>query len=76
MDSVKRAVIKQTYRARDIRGRYDYENLDLICVCGHKLSVHAGINDSHLRPCLNSDPEDGDGEECNCENFKLKKQEE
>ena len=47
---------------RDNKGRYDFENLNLICQCGHKLAVHAAKNDTNLRPCFSND-------DCDCDNF-------
>jgi hypothetical protein len=61
-------------QARTHRGRYDYMDMDLMCVCGHRLGVHAGVNDTNTRPCFNEDAEGGgDGKECACKNFKPKK---
>ena len=54
--------------ARDKKGRYDYSNTALICICGHPLSVHSGENDTKTRPCFNEDC--GDKNECSCTNFK------
>jgi hypothetical protein len=68
---------KNTYR--DNQGKYDYGNMELICVCGHKLSVHSGPGyDEHhkiARGCLNEDiyVKGATGEHCNCRNFKKAK---
>lgn len=61
-------------RNRRPNGQYDYEDLNLMCACGHKLDVHAGLNDSRKRPCFNEDSHiDGaTGKSCSCKNFKKK----
>jgi hypothetical protein len=64
--------------SRNYRGRYDYsKDMHLMCVCGHKLGVHAGDNDTGKRPCfnedsnLNDDPElTATGEYCPCKHFR------
>lgn len=58
-------------RARDKSGKYDFHNMKLICTCGHPLSVHSGINDTHKRMCLNEDKNisGATGTHCNCKNF-------
>ena len=61
-------------RNRDNNGRYDFEDFQLICKCGHKLGVHAGKNDTNKRPCFNEDEqiEGANGEHCDCLNFSKK----
>lgn len=56
-------------RARSKDGKYDYDNFELVCECGHTLGVHCAANESRLRPCFNGDT----GEDCDCENFKKKR---
>lgn len=64
-----KAKAKNTARDRD--GRYDFNNMDLFCECGHRLGVHAGENGTKTRPCFNEDLgiEGATGETCNCQNF-------
>jgi hypothetical protein len=51
-------------------GRYDYDNMQLLCACGHRLGIHAGMNETGNRPCFNEDTgAGGTGEECDCKNF-------
>lgn len=56
-------------RARDFTGKYDFEDMGIICECGHRLGVHiAERNKLGERECLNK--EVGDGRECDCNTFK------
>ena len=59
---------------RDKLGKYNFGNMELICKCEHKLSVHAGENETKERPCFNEDKNiDGaTGIKCSCKNFKKK----
>lgn len=45
-------------------GKYDYDRMERVCVCGHMLGVHAAESP---RPCFNGDIS---GEFCECEKFK------
>lgn len=59
---------------RNIKGQYAFvDNWERLCICGHKLGVHAGENDTGKRPCFNEDSgmEDATGEPCDCKHFKL-----
>ena len=62
---------KRQYRTRRISGQFDYDDMTLICKCGHPLSVHAGDNETKKRNCLNEDCgiEGATGESCSCKNF-------
>ena len=55
-------------------GRFDYSNMDLLCVCGHTLGVHAGDRgETNKRPCFRDDYHnvaDVPEEDCDCTNFK------
>lgn len=64
-------------RNRKINGQYDYEDLSLMCVCGHRLGIHSGLNDTGKRGCLNEDEHisGATGVFCDCENFKKTKDE-
>ena len=55
-------------RSRTADGKYDYDNFDLMCVCGHRLGVHCAPNDTPMRDCMNGDV--GDGKPCGCKNFE------
>lgn len=48
-------------RTRTRGGQYDYDNLDLMCECGHSLGEH-----NALRACLSDDG-------CGCKKFKLRR---
>lgn len=54
---------------RESNGRYDLEdNLDRLCVCGHKLADHSP-EDGH--ECLAASlPENKGKPDCGCEHFK------
>ena len=60
---------------RNINGKYDYKDFELICESGHKLKVHGGRTREKTRGCLNEDPhiEGATGEYCKCKNFKKAK---
>ena len=47
--------IDRHYRVRDKDGRFDYTNLNLFYVCGHRLGIHAAENETKTRPCFNED---------------------
>jgi hypothetical protein len=58
--------IKTTHRSRDSRGRYELDNLDLVCACGHRLGEHcAGGRPGAKRECF----EDG----CSCDAFRVRR---
>lgn len=73
MFNPKERLMKNT--ARNKHGQYDFNNMELICRCGHKLSIHAGENETKERPCFNEDKgvNGATGDNCNCSNFKLNK---
>lgn len=54
---------------RDARGRYDHNDLELVCRCGHQLGVHTA---AAPRECLNHDRHTpgADGQPCGCERFR------
>lgn len=59
---------------RNKQGKYDFNNMELICMCGHKLGVHSAETLTNNRACFNGDCIDGaTGKDCNCKNFKPKK---
>lgn len=61
---------------RDYQGRYDYGDMNAMCVCGHALAVHAADNESGKRPCFNEDRglDRATGDDCDCPHFrKVKK---
>ena len=62
-------------KERNIDGKYDYKDFDLICECGHKLGIHSGRGHDKKRGCLNEDIHipGATGEYCKCENFKKAK---
>ncbi len=62
----------KNHRNRSKDGRYDFDDLSLICKCGHSLGVHSGQNELKKRGCLNEDHHiDGaTGEYCTCKNFQ------
>lgn len=47
-------------------GQYDYGNMDLLCVCGHRLGVHAA---AYPRDCFNEDT-GATGHPCACKRFR------
>ncbi len=49
-------------------GQFAHRTLDVVCVCGHPLGVHAAETVRGLRPCFNGDS--GTGEPCDCEKFR------
>lgn len=58
---------------READGRYGFDgNMGRLCVCGHRLGIHAAMNDTSKRPCFNedSDLEGATGEACGCQHFK------
>jgi hypothetical protein len=58
-------------KERDGRGRYDYSNMTLLCVCGHTLGVHLA---KQPRPCANGEgAPGGTGESCDCQKFRIVK---
>lgn len=63
---------RQQDRADD--GRYTFDgNLDRLCVCGHRLGMHAG---AHPHDCLAysfpvGNPERPENAECGCLKFRL-----
>ncbi len=61
--------------SRDYQGKYDYSaDMDLMCICGHRLGTHAADNETGKRPCFNEDrnvdPPYSTGEDCACKHFK------
>lgn len=50
-------------RNRNNNGKYDFEELDLVCNCGHSLGEHAAKNDTNTRPCFYEESN------CDCKNF-------
>ena len=58
-------------RSRDLSGRYDYDDLSLVCICGHTLGDHCAQNDTRIRDCMVEQIRDG--EECDCPDFKKAK---
>lgn len=70
----KKNVDKRQTRTRRTNGQFDYDDMSLICKCGHQLSVHAGENETKKRGCLNEDSgmDGATGEHCSCKNFKKK----
>ena len=66
---------KTIYKPRKLNGRYDFDNMDLICKCRHRLGIHAPENESGTRPCWSGqEPEENGkyGKLCNCKDFKPK----
>ncbi len=71
-------------RKRELKtGRYTYENFNLMCVCGHPLSVHSAtrikIAGASYQECMieslgNDCPVDYKGQKCNCKCFKPQKE--
>lgn len=48
-------------KARDIlTGRYTWEDLNRLCVCGHRLGVHTAAKYKSEQPCL----------DCMCKSYK------
>jgi len=64
---------------RDEAGRYDFSNMDAMCVCGHRLGVHAADRgDTGKRPCFRDDLHniiDVPEEDCDCEAFRKSRKE-
>lgn len=58
---------------RDTTGRYGFDGkMERVCVCGHRLGLHAAPNAARTRPCFNEDTGlGGSGEACSCLNFRL-----
>ena len=57
-------------QARTPKGRYDFMDMERMCRCGHRLGIHAGVNETNTRPCFNEDAEGGGtGEPCECTDF-------
>lgn len=56
---------------RKHNGQFNDQNFDRMCVCGHRLGIHAGSTPGQDRPCHNEDEYGGGtGEPCECENYK------
>ena len=59
--------VANTNRAKQT-GRFTYSSdFDRLCRCGHRLAVHAG---AAPHDCFNSDPNVGDGADCDCAKFR------
>lgn len=51
-------------------GRYELNNMAMLCKCGHVLGRHAAPNDTPSRPCFHEDKlMDTNILDCRCENF-------
>lgn len=58
-------VPKVRNRNRDRRGRYDLEDMTVMCRCGHTLGCHTA---APPHECLGPNP--GDAHDCNCQVFR------
>jgi hypothetical protein len=62
----------EVLKTRDKRtGQYAHNKMEVLCVCGHPLAVHAAEVVGGARPCFSGDfTEEG---HCECERFRKKR---
>ena len=56
---------------RGFHGRYDFSNMEVFCVCGHKLGIHCAPNPTGIRDCMYGSF--AGNTQCECKSFIPKK---